>query len=178
MKFEIWVDADSVPINLRAIIVNRGIKDEIPVHFVADRELKDIKVIYGSHTGILRKAFPELSQEEKREIKSWIHMHVVPTGSDSADNFIAENAEPESLVITHDIPLAERLLKKGLRVIDDRGGIYNTNTIRERMSNREINKKFREKYLFVQNKEKKMGQKETREFANAFDRECTSFLSK
>jgi len=177
MKFEIWVDSDSFPENLRKIVLNRCYKNKIPVHFVADRELRDITAFYGKHTGKLRELKkgqnPDLEDESLKEIKSWIQMHVVPVGSDSADDFIVENVKSGSLVITHDIPLAARLLEKDAVVIDDRGGEFDKGTIKRRLSSRDVNMQLREWSVFFKEKNKEMGQRETREFSNAFDRECT-----
>src|SRR5206468_2648518 len=46
-----------------------------------------------------------------------IELVVVKTGFDSADDWIVERIGPEDVAITSDIPLAERCLKKGARVL-------------------------------------------------------------
>ena len=46
-----------------------------------------------------------------------IEMVVVKTGFDSADDWIVERIGPEDVAITSDIPLAERCLQRGARVL-------------------------------------------------------------
>lgn len=50
-----------------------------------------------------------------------IELVVVGDGFDAADDWIAERAGPESIVVTADIPLASRCAKAGARVIDPKG---------------------------------------------------------
>jgi uncharacterized protein YaiI (UPF0178 family) len=58
----------------------------------------------------------------------------VSGGPDVADDHIADHAEPGDLVITADIPLAARLVDKGVHTIDPRGTEYSAENIGERLS--------------------------------------------
>ena len=96
-------------------------------------------------------------------------MEVVESGTNSADDRLVELAAAPALAITHDIPLAERLIAKGLIVIDDRGNTLTEENIRRRMSERDVNAKLREMGLFT-DKSKHFDEKTIREFSAAFDK--------
>ena len=63
---------------------------------------------------------------------------VVADGFDVADDYIADHAEPEDLVITADIPLAARVVAKGGVALDPRGELYTEENIGERLSMRDL----------------------------------------
>jgi uncharacterized protein YaiI (UPF0178 family) len=62
----------------------------------------------------------------------------VSEGLDVADTFIVEASAPGDLCITADIPLAARLVAKGLTAIDPRGAVYSAESIGERLSLRDF----------------------------------------
>ena len=174
----IYIDADSVPRGHREIILRRVLGKDIYTLFAADRTLGDVTEAIAKDKALRRKPFRGiLPDAEVRKIGSLIEMLVVESGKDSADNALCERAEPPALAVTHDIPLASRLLEKGLVVIDDRGGEYTAGTIRERLQERENNRAFREMGIF-QDKTKSFDRKTVREFANTFDRCLSKLLSK
>ena len=51
----------------------------------------------------------------------WIALEVVEDGFDAADDWIVEHVQPDDIVITADIPLAGRCIKKGARVVSPTG---------------------------------------------------------
>lgn len=57
---------------------------------------------------------------------------------DAADDHIAEHASPASIVITADIPLADRCLKAGATVLDPRGKPFTENSIGSALATRAI----------------------------------------
>lgn len=63
---------------------------------------------------------------------------VVPAGPDEADDAIYSMVEPGDLVVTADIPLADRVIGKGAYVIDPRGQLYTAGNIRERLAMRDL----------------------------------------
>ncbi|HNX59132.1 MAG TPA: YaiI/YqxD family protein [Spirochaetota bacterium] len=67
-----------------------------------------------------------------------ISMITVPNGPDEADDYIAEHAIEDDLVITADIPLAHRVIMKGSAVITPRGDILNRENIGERLAVRDM----------------------------------------
>ena len=165
----IYIDADSLPERHRSIVLRRIVGKTHSAWFVADRSLKDVERAIEEDKRLRRAPFRDtLTREEARKIGSEIHMIVVESGADSADDEIVRIAEAPALAITHDIPLAARLLEKGLVVIDDRGGRYEEGSIRERLSERSNNKVFREMGLFDL-PSKRFDERTIQRFAAAFD---------
>ena len=76
--------------------------------------------------------------------ESWIEMVVVEGTLDAADDWIAESAEPDDVVITADIPLASRCLKVGARVLGPRGRPFTEDSIGDALAGREIQAHLRE----------------------------------
>ena len=168
--FKLYIDADSLPKQHRKIILNRIVKENIESYFAADRELSDVLEAKALHTAQLRSPFKDtLDKQELRKIKSSINMVVVSTGANSADDKLVEIAEAPGIAITHDIPLAARLLEKGISVIDDRGNEYTSDDIKERLSIRSVMADFREMGIF-DDKSKRFDDRTINAFANSFDR--------
>ena len=63
---------------------------------------------------------------------------VVPAGADVADHWIVEQVEAGDLVITADIPLANRVVDKGAVALDPRGTLYTQNNVKERLAMRNL----------------------------------------
>jgi len=63
---------------------------------------------------------------------------VVSDSFDAADNWIAERAGPGDIVVTADIPLADRALKAGASVIGNTGVPVTAASIGMAMANREL----------------------------------------
>jgi uncharacterized protein YaiI (UPF0178 family) len=99
----------------------------------------------------------------------------VDGGPDVADDHIAENAEPGDLVITADIPLASRLVAKGVSAIDPRGTEYSAANIGERLSIRDFMDDLRSSGVETGGP-KAFGPKDKRAFAATFDRVLTRNL--
>ncbi len=68
---------------------------------------------------------------------------VVEAGADLADDWIAERASPRDIVITSDIPLADRCLKAGAAVIGPTGKPFTTSSIGGALAGREIGEHLR-----------------------------------
>ncbi len=152
----LFVDADSCPRQVRAIILKAVEKRGVSALFAADRPLKDVLEV------------------EQRNIRDpfLIRMSVVEKGDDSADDYLVSIASAGSLAVTRDVPLAARLVEKGLTVLDDRGGLFTSNNVKERLSLRNAMMEFREMMIFDQ-KNKPVTAREIQKFANALDRELT-----
>jgi len=67
-----------------------------------------------------------------------IALVVVSNSFDAADNWIAERVGSEDIVVTADIPLADRCLKAGASVIGNTGVPFTTASIGMAMANREL----------------------------------------
>ena len=72
-----------------------------------------------------------------------IQMEVVSEDFDAADDWIAERVSSEDILITSDILLAERVLKKKVSVIGQKGNEFTDENIGSAVSAREINSHIR-----------------------------------
>jgi uncharacterized protein YaiI (UPF0178 family) len=68
----------------------------------------------------------------------WITLEVVEDGLDAADDWIVEHVHVDDIVITADIPLASRSLKKGALVISPNGRALTDNNIGEVVATRDL----------------------------------------
>lgn len=70
--------------------------------------------------------------------ETWIVPVIVEKSFDAVDAWIVENLKPKTIVITNDILLADKCVKKGAFVIDPRGRILNEDNIGEALATREL----------------------------------------
>ena len=70
--------------------------------------------------------------------EDWIELVVVSDQLDAADNWIVEYATKNDIVISGDIPLASRCLKKGARVLGPKGGIFTDDSIGDALATRDL----------------------------------------
>jgi uncharacterized protein YaiI (UPF0178 family) len=68
----------------------------------------------------------------------WIALEVVKDGFDAADDWIVEHVQPDDIVITADIPLAGRCIKKGARVISPTGKPFTEENIGMAVATRDL----------------------------------------
>lgn len=73
-----------------------------------------------------------------------VHKIQVGTDLDAADNWISEHIDVGDIVITQDILLADRCLKKGARAISPTGKVFNDNNIGAAKAMRELRAYLRE----------------------------------
>ena len=102
----VFIDADACPV-----------KDE--VYRVAGRYAVPVRVVANAPMRMPAGGLVEL---------------VVRPGFGSADDWIADQARPDDIVVTADIPLAARVLARGARVLDPRGHAFTTNNIAEALA--------------------------------------------
>ena len=107
----IYVDADACPVKAE-------------IYRVAERYGLKVHVVSNSYLAVPRDPRIELV--------------VVSDGFDAADNWIAERAGPGDIVITADIPLADRSLKVGAAVIGNTGVPFTNASIGMAMASREL----------------------------------------
>ncbi|MBY6015600.1 YaiI/YqxD family protein [Qipengyuania gaetbuli] len=107
----ILVDADACPV-----------KEE--VYRVADRHKAHVRVVSNSPFRV------PVSERVKRV--------VVSEGFDAADDWIAENSSPSTVVITADILLAERCMKAGATVLRHDGKSFDAASIGSAIATRAI----------------------------------------
>lgn len=73
-----------------------------------------------------------------------VEVVVVSDGFDAADDWIVEQAVAHDIVVTSDIPLAARSLKKGARALGHKGRIFTEDSIGGAMASREVSAQLRE----------------------------------
>lgn len=71
-------------------------------------------------------------------------MKTVPGGFDSADDWIAENIAAGDILVTADILLADRAIKRGARVIGPKGRELNDENIGNAIGGRELSQHLRD----------------------------------
>ncbi|MCO5146172.1 MAG: YaiI/YqxD family protein [Aquamicrobium sp.] len=69
---------------------------------------------------------------------------VVPQGADAADDWIVENARANDIAVTADVPLAARLVEKGVHVIGPTGRPFTPQTIGMAVAMRDLKQHLRE----------------------------------
>lgn len=70
--------------------------------------------------------------------RDWIVATILPEGPDAADDWIADHIQPEDICITNDVPLADRCLKRGARVIGPKGRVHTENSIGDALATRDL----------------------------------------
>ena len=112
----IFIDADACPV-----------KDE--VYKVAQR--------YGLMTTVVSNSFIQIPRS------GLIDRMIVDAGPDVADDWIAERCEPGDIVVTNDIPLADRVLKAGGAAIAPNGRAFTADSIGSALASRMIGEHMR-----------------------------------
>lgn len=69
---------------------------------------------------------------------------VVPKGADAADDWIVENAADNDIAVTADVPLAARLVGKGVHVLGPTGRPFTPETIGMAVAMRDLKQHLRE----------------------------------
>lgn len=100
---------------------------------------------------------------------------VVADGFDVADDYIADHAAPDDLVITADIPLAARIVANGGVALDPRGELYTEENVGERLSMRDLMAELRSGGL-VQGGPSQFSMTDRQRFASSLDRLLTQML--
>jgi len=96
----------------------------------------------------------------------------VGAGPDEADDRIVELAEAGDLVVTADIPLADRVVRKGAFAINPRGELYTEATIKQKLATRDLMECLRNDGL-VSGGPAGFRSKDVETFANSLDRFLT-----
>ena len=114
---EIYVDADACPVKDEALKV--ADRHSLVIHYVSNSWMR----------------LPD-GERVKRV--------VVQEGPDAADNWIADTIKPGDVVVTQDIPLAARCLKKGARAIGNTGKPFTEAAIGMALAMRDLSQHLRE----------------------------------
>jgi uncharacterized protein YaiI (UPF0178 family) len=98
---------------------------------------------------------------------------IVELGADEADHLIVELVEKGDLVITADIPLADRVISKEAHAIDHRGELYSIENIKQYLAMRNLMDEIRSSGEMTKGPPP-FGSKDAHEFAN----QLNMFLTK
>lgn len=146
--FKIYVDGDAFPNLLKPILLKQIERLNIETIVIANK-----KVTIGKSKNV-----------------SYM---IVDAGADEADDKIVELLEEGDLVITADIPLADRVITKNAHAIDHRGELYSVDNIKQYLAMRNLMDKIRESGEITKGP-KPFSSKDAELFAN----QINSFLSR
>jgi uncharacterized protein len=110
---QIIIDADACPRSTKHALYQAAEKEKIGLIVIANTHIRTPPVPY----------FKSIS---------------VPAGADEADDKIVELVNQGDLVVTADIPLAHRVIKKGGFALDPRGELYTEENIGTRLAIRDL----------------------------------------
>ncbi len=147
---KIWVDGDACPKGVKEILFRVAERTKIKIVFVAN-------------------AYLHLPYIETLELMQ------VSAGADIADDEIVAHCEAKDLVITADIPLAARIVKKGALALDPRGMLYDSNNIGQIFGMRNFMDELRGTGIETGGPNA-FGAKERQKFANELDKLLTKRL--
>jgi uncharacterized protein YaiI (UPF0178 family) len=147
MSLRVWIDADACP---------KAAKDQV-VKFALKRKFEVVLVA---------------GQAQIKPAFSCVKLIVAPAGPDAADDYLVEQAVPGELVICSDVPLADRLIKKGVAALDPRGKEFDPQNMGERLAVRNLFTDLREQGQ-MGGGQGPYGERERQAFANALDRILT-----
>jgi uncharacterized protein YaiI (UPF0178 family) len=143
----VWIDADACPRQARDQVVKFALKRQLDVLMVA-------------------------GQSQVKPAFACVKLIVVPAGPDAADDYLVEHALPGELVICSDVPLADRLVKKGVAALDPRGREFDERNMGDRLAVRNLFTELREQGQ-VGGGQAPYADKEKQAFANSLDRILT-----
>jgi uncharacterized protein len=147
---KILVDADSCPKPARDLVLRRAVKLSIRIIFAANRPIPDA---------------------------DGAQMEICPSSENAADDRIVELSEDGDIALTRDVPLAKRLVEKGINVLDDRGRVFTKNNINELLSLRNFTVGLADNGLEFE-RTATYGKKELKTFADSLDRILTKLCNK
>ncbi|NIA14394.1 MAG: YaiI/YqxD family protein [Nitrospiraceae bacterium] len=144
---QILVDADALPGAIRLVLFRAAERVRVPLVLVANQSLR----------------VPE---------SAYISSLAAPSGPDGADDRITELVEPGDLVVTADIPLADRVVEKGACALDPRGQLHTEETIKHRLAMRDLMDQLRTDGA-ITGGPPAFNRKDVQAFANQLDRFLT-----
>lgn len=146
----VWIDADACPRPARDQVVKFALKRGFEVVLVAGQP-------------VARPGF------------TCVRLIVVPSGRDAADDHLVEHAVPGELVICSDVPLADRLVKKGVSALDPRGREFDERNMGDKLATRNLFADLREQGQ-MGGGQAAYGERDRQAFANALDRILTRLM--
>ncbi len=145
---KLFIDGDAFPNLLKPIVLRAIEKQKINTIVIANK-----KINIGN--------------------SNYIKYIIVELGADEADDKIVEMLETNDLVITADIPLANRTIEKDAHAIDHRGAMYTQDNIKQYLAIRNLMQEIRDSGEITKGPAP-FSQKDAQQFANSLN----SFLQK
>ncbi len=147
---KLYIDADALPNLLKPILLRAIERLHLETYVIANKKVS------------IGKA-------------STIHYMIVEAGADEADNKIVELLDEGDLVITADIPLANRVITKNGHAIDHRGEIYTKDNIKHYLAMRNLMQEIRDSGEVTKGPAA-FCQKDCQNFANSLNKFLQSVL--
>lgn len=110
---KIYVDSDAIPRPLREVLLRAAEREKLETCFVAARA-------------------PSLPQTE------YVKTVSAGTAFNGADDWIVDRVESGDLVVTADIPLADRVISKDAEALNLKGEFFTTANIKNALAMREL----------------------------------------
>lgn len=141
---KIYIDGDALPNLLKPIILRAIEKLQLKTYVVSNK-----KISIGS--------------------SKYIQYIIVDVLADEADNHIVKMLDENDLVITADIPLADRTISKNAHAIDHRGETYTKDNIKHYLAMRNLMESIRESGEVTKGP-KPFSTKDAQNFANSLNK--------
>ncbi len=145
---KLFIDGDAFPNLLKPIVLRAIEKQKIDTIVIANKKIDIGK-------------------------SNYIKYIIVSEGADEADNKIVEMLNKDDLVITADIPLADRTIEKNAHAIDHRGAMYTQDNIKQYLAIRNLMQEIRDSGEITKGPAP-FNQKDAQQFANSLN----NFLQK
>ncbi|MFH1913110.1 MAG: YaiI/YqxD family protein [Pseudomonadota bacterium] len=143
----IWVDADACPVVIKEVLFKTALRRSVRLTLVANTRL----------------AMPT------SPLIDAIH---VGNGFNEADDEIANLAEAGDLVVTADIPLADRIVDKGATGLNPRGELYTPDNVKGLLRMRNLMEELRSAGM-APGGPPPIGPRDKQEFTNQLDKFLT-----
>ena len=150
---KLYIDADALPKLLKPILI-RAIERLKLATFVVSN--KRINIGESEHVNYI----------------------IVASGPDEADHRIVEMVKEGDLVITADIPLADRVITKKAHAINHHGKLYSVDNIKNCLAMRNLMQEIRDTDQIILKGAPPLNQKNLHEFANQLNKFLTKQIQK
>lgn len=147
----IWIDNDACPRRVREVVFKASLRVGCQVILVAN-------------------SFSQNSQANVQMIR-------VGAGLDAADDYIAEHTQIGDLLISADVPLADRVVEAGGVVVSPHGQVFDKNSVKELLAMRNLRQELRSAGE-IRGGPDGYNDKDLKKFSSAFDRILTQLMNK
>ena len=147
MQMTLYIDGDALPNQLKPILFRAIERLTLPTFVVAN---KRINIGESKHITYI----------------------IVGSGTDEADHRIVEMVKKDDLVITADIPLADRVITKKAHAINHRGKLFTVDNIKHHLAMRNLMQEIRDNGEMTKGPPP-FNQKDAHKFANKLNQFLT-----